>query len=225
MTFASLIEDDYPVFALDDTAGEAARRLVEGRHGSAPVLDGDRYVGMATLSGLLGGKRGWPSAKTLLSSVLLDPVPVFGPEAQLIEGLKAFVAIGSEVVPLADEDGTFAGIVTMRAVMAALAGLFHAEDGSSSIEIEVPPPGARLSEMIAALEKNDASIVSFSSKPSGTTGEGQLLMFRVMTHDFFRLVRNLEKYGYLVSYHSPFPDAGYDEMREKALEFIRYMDM
>ncbi len=220
-----MIEEDFPVFTLDDSAGEAARRLVEGHHGSAPVLDGDRYVGMATLSGLLAGKRGWPSAKTLLGSIVLEQVPVFGPDAQLIEGVKAFDAIGSEVVPLAEEDGTFAGVVTRRAVLAALAGLFHSEDGSASLEIEVPPPGARLSEVIAAIEKNDASIVSFSSKPSGTTGDGQLLLFRVLTHDFFRLVRNLEKYGYLVSYHTPFPDAGYDEMREKALEFIRYMDM
>jgi CBS domain-containing protein len=225
MTFSSLIEEDYPVFALDDAAGEAARRLVERRVGLAPVIDGDRYAGMATLSGLLAGNRGWPSAKTAVRSSVLERVPVFGPDTELIEGLKAFVAIGSEAVPLADDDGTFAGIVTRRAVMEALAALFHAEDGSSSLEIEVPPPGARLSEMIAVIEKNDASIVSFSSKPSGKTGDGQLLLFRVMTHDFFRLVRNLEKYGYLVSYHSPFPDAGYDEMREKALEFIRYMDM
>jgi acetoin utilization protein AcuB len=35
----------------------------------------------------------------------------------------------------------------------------------------------------------------------------------------------MENYGYLIRYHSSFSAADSDELREKALEFIRYMDM
>jgi acetoin utilization protein AcuB len=225
LTFSSLIDAGYPVFGIDDSAVEAARRLADGGLASAPVVDGGRYVGMATLAGLLGGKKVWPSSKTTLRSLTLDAVPAFGQDADLFDSLRAIVAVGGGLIPVVDEDGLFEGVVTERAIIAAFAAFFHPEQGIASVEIEVPPPGARLSEMIAAIEKNDATIVSFSSKPSGTNGEGQILFFRVMTHDFFRLVRNLEKYGYLLGYHSPFSDTDYDEMREKALEFIRYIDM
>ena len=52
-----------------------------------------------------------------------------------------------------------------------------------------------------------------------------LLPFRVQTHDQFRLVKNVEQYGYAIRYASPLSASEYDELREKALEFIRYMDM
>jgi len=225
VTFASLVERGYPVFALDDLAGEAARKLADGGFSAAPVLDGDRYSGMVTLAALLEGRKGWPSPKALVRSARVEPVPGFSMEAQLLDNISAVAAVESEIIALLDDQLRYAGVVRKRAIFQVLALRFHTGEEGATLEIEVPPPGVRLSEMIAALEKNDASVRSYSSMPSGATGEGQILSFRVVTHDFFRLVRNMEKYGYLISYHSPFPDVGYDEMREKALEFIRYMDM
>jgi CBS domain-containing protein len=225
MTFASLIDAAYPAFGLNDPAGQVAHRLADSGLASAPVIDGRRYVGMVTLSGLLSGRRGWPPAKMTLRETALDAVPAFGEEARLFESLGAVIAVGVELIPVVDHDGGYAGVVSRSVILDHMAAYFHPEGGCSSIEIEVPPPGARFSEIIAAIEKNDASIVSFSVGPSGKASESQIVFFRVLTHDFFRLVRNLERYGYLVSYHSPFPDSGFDEMREKALEFIRYMDM
>ena len=224
-TLASLVDPAYPVFRIDDHAGEAARRLVADTLPAAPVLDGGRYAGMVTLSGLLAGKGGWPAAKATLRSVSLEAVPAFGEDAELFDSLNAVMAVSGTLIPVVDEDGLYVGVVTEAMVIKAFSSFFHAEAGVACFEILVPPPGVRLSEMIAAIEKNDATILSFSVKPVRTAEGGQSLFFRVMTHDFFRLVRNLENYGYLIGYHSPFPDTGYEEMREKALEFIRYMDM
>jgi len=55
--------------------------------------------------------------------------------------------------------------------------------------------------------------------------ESMVITFRVQTHDLFRLVKNMEKYGYLIRYASPFFKERDDELREKALEFIHFMDM
>lgn len=225
LTFTSLAEPGYPAFGLDDPAGEVARALAERGLTAAPVLDGASYVGMVTLSGLLSGRKGWPPAKMTLRSVGIETVPGVAIDAELIENLKALMATGSDVIALLDDEMQYAGAVRLRSVFEALATAFHGEEGVASLEIQVPPPGVRLSEMIAAIEKNDASVLSFSMHQSAKASTAQILFFRVVTRDFFRLVRNLEKYGYLVSYHSPFPDNGYDEMREKALEFIRYIDM
>lgn len=226
MTFASLIEKNHPVVSLDEPAAQVARRLVEGGMAFAPVIDADqRYVGMVSLAGLMTGRKGWPSAKSALDPAELDVVPVFAPDEQLFEKLRALAEIKSDIVPIVDDQGRYAGVVSQRGILGFLAARFHSGDGSSTLEIEVPPIGAKLSELIDTIEKNDASIISFTAWPSGVDGEGQILFFRVVTHDFFRLIRNMEKYGYLIRYHSPFPDSGYDELREKALEFLRYMDM
>ena len=221
-TFASLINAGYPVFGIDDLAADALKKLLERGLSSAPVVEDGRYVTMAMLPALVAGKKG----KVSLGAMHLDSVPAFGQDEQLIEKLQLLDVVDGSVLPVVDEDGRYAGVVLKRDVLKVISDLYHSGEGSSSIEIEVPPPGAKLSEVIATIEKNDASIVSLGSRPAvGASGEGQMLYFRVVTHDFYRLVRNLENYGYIIRYHSPFPNGGYDELREKALEFIRYMDM
>ncbi len=223
--FASLVDQGYPVLGLDDAAADAARLLIDRGISMAPVLDGERYLGMATLSGLMAGKRSLPSAKSSIRTLSLASVPAFAEDALLIDGLHAMVSGGNDVVPVTGGDGKYLGVVTRRQAVGILAGLAHVDDASLSLVIEAPSPGIRLSAVIAAIEKNDAVIVSFSTMPAEGENSGQFLLFRVLAHDFFRLVRNLENYGYLVSFHSPFPDFSDDEMREKALEFIRYIDM
>ena len=79
--------------------------------------------------------------------------------------------------------------------------------------------------VIAALEKNDTTVLSFGMYPATPDAEGIVVTFRLQTFDLFRLVKNLEKYGYSIRYTSPFFKEKDDEMREKALEFIRFMDI
>ena len=225
VTFSHLVEADYPVFTLGDSTAEVARKLADSGCACAPVLDGDHYLGMAFLSGLLKGRKGWPTVKEKLGKELLERVRAYRPDEQLFDNLLPVAAARSGIVPLADAEGRYAGVVSTRKILGFLAERIHSGEGGSTIEIEVPPTGAKLSEIIETIEKNDASILSFTSWPTGEAGQGRIIFFRLATHDFFRLVRNLENYGYLIRYHSTFPAAGYDELREKALEFIHYMDM
>ena len=225
VTFSHLVEADFPVITLGGPAAEAARRLAASGCVCAPVLDGERFAGMLFLSGLLGGRKGWPTAKEKIGAELLEAVRAYRPDEQLFDNLVSVAAAKCGVVPLVDAEGRYAGVVSSKRILGFLAERIHSGEGGSTIEIEVPPTGAKLSEIIETIEKNDASILSFTSWPTGVAGGGQIIFFRVATHDFFRLVRNLENYGYIIRYHSIFPDAGYDELREKALEFIHYMDM
>jgi CBS domain-containing protein len=225
VTFSYLAETDYPAFTLGGSTAEAARRLAASGCLCAPVLDGERYLGMVSLSRLLEGRKGWPTVREKLGAELLETVRSYRPDEQLFDNLISVAAAKCGVVPLADEDGRYEGVVSRKRILGFLAERMHSGEGGSTMEIEVPPTGAKLSEVIETIEKNDASILSFTSWPTGASGQGRIIFFRVATHDFFRLVRNMENYGYLIRYHSAFPDAGYDELREKALEFIRYMDM
>ncbi|RXK85168.1 CBS domain-containing protein [Chlorobaculum sp. 24CR] len=225
VTFSYLVEATYPVFSLGGSTADAARRLAASGCACAPVLDGERYLGMVSLARLFEGRKGWPTAREKLGVELLETVRSYRPDAQLFDNLISVAASMCGVVPLADEQGRYEGVVSSKRILGFLAERIHSGEGGSTMEIEVPPTGAKLSEIIETIEKNDASILSFTSWPTGAAGEGRIIFFRVATHDFFRLVKNMENYGYLIRYHSAFPDAGYDELREKALEFIHYMDM
>jgi CBS domain-containing protein len=225
VTFSHLIEADYPVFTIGEPAAEVARKLADSGLGCAPVLDGGSYLGMVFLSGLLRGRKGWPTAKEKLGAEKLENVRAYRQEDQLFDNLLPVAASKSGVVPIIDAEGSYVGVVSSKRILGFLAERIHSGEGGSTMEIEVPPTGARLSEIIEIIEKNDASILSFTSWPSGGANEGRIIFFRIASHDFFRLVRNMENYGYIIRYHSAYPNAGYDELREKALEFIHYMDM
>ena len=129
------------------------------------------------------------------------------------------------LIPVSKEDGMYAGVMQKVILLEYIAAIFHLGEEGITLELDVPSFDLRLSEVIAALEKNDATILSFGMYPAVPAGEGMVLTFRLQTHDLFRLVKNLEKYGYLIRYTSPFFKEKDEEMREKALEFIRFMDL
>lgn len=225
VTFSYLLDPGYPVFTLGEQLSAVAHKLADEGLGCAPVFDGERYVGLVFLANILQGRKGWPAAREKLDMAMIEPVRAHLAEEQLFENLHSISTSRSGIVPVVDADGRYAGVVMKQKILAFLADRIHAGEGGSTMEIEVPPTGARLSEIIDMIEKNDATILSLTSWPSGIAGEGQIIFFRVASRDFFRLVRNMENYGYIIRYHSAFPDADYDDLREKAIEFIRYIDM
>lgn len=225
VTFSYLADAHWPAFTIGEPVAEVLRTLSEKELECAPVFDGGRYAGMVSLSGLLRGRKGAPGEGDALEAAMLEQARAYGPDEQLFDNLASVAAAKCGIVPVVDKDGRLDGVVSRSRILSFLADRMHSGEGSYTLEIEVPPTGAKLSEVIETIEKNDASVLTFTSWPTGTSHEGKIIFFRVATLDFFRLIRNMEKYGYPIRYHSGFPESGYDELREKALEFIRYMDM
>jgi len=225
VTFSYFADALWPVFTIGELVTDVVAMLAAKRLECAPVLDDGRYAGMVFLSGLLGKRAGAPDASAKLDAEMIEEVRAFGSDEQLFDNLSAVAEARGGIVPVVDEDGGLEGVVSRSRILKFLADRMHSGEGGYTLEIEVPPSGAKLSEIIDTIEKNDASVLSFTSWPTGAVHEGKIFFFRLATHDFFRLIRNMENYGYLIRYHSAFPDSGTDELREKALEFIRYMDL
>jgi acetoin utilization protein AcuB len=225
-TIASLIDTGYPVFTLEHRVGDVIRKFAETGLQTAPVLDGRMYAGMVRRADLSEpGTTAQEDGEATLSSIRLAGIPARKRDEHLLDSFLKIADTPDGVVPVTDENGVYLGVVFKSSLLRHLAGIFHFGEGVATIEIEVPAFGVKLSEVIAVIEKNDASVVSFGSQNAAIEGEGMILLFRIVTHDLFRLVKNLEKYGYALRYSSSYSDTGYDELREKALEFIRYIDM
>jgi acetoin utilization protein AcuB len=219
-TVGALIDTGYPVLTLNNRVDDSIIRLQTAGLTSAPVLDGEQYVTMVSLEDLSGSEK-----KALLSAIRLRNVPALFRNSHLLNSFMIILESADDVIPVKEDDGAYAGMLHKNSALKHVAGLFHLEEGIATIEIEVPVKGIRVSEVIGSVEKNDASVLSFGSQPATAEGDGMIITFRVLTYDLFRLIKNLEKYGYIIRYSSSYSDTAIDELREKALEFIRYMDM
>lgn len=217
---------EYPVFAPEDRAETVLHVLEKKGRFCAPVVKEGRPAGLVTLSLLLGGKENGDSRSRPLSSFSLEKLPVASLTEHLLDVYSKAIAFRGEIVAVIDHEGLFVAVIEKNRLAREIAALYHLGTGESvTLELEVPPSGVRMSEVLAVFEKNDAAVQSFGVMPPSIEGEGLLLCLRVQTADLFRLASNLEKYGYSVRYHSPASGSGDDELREKALEFIRYLDM
>ena len=129
------------------------------------------------------------------------------------------------LLPVTDQDGGYKGVVTKSELLKEIAGIFHFSETGSTLEIEAPALGVKVSEIIGVIEKNDATVLSFGIVEPEPGAQTMVMTFRIQSQDIYRLVTNLEKYGYFIRYAKPSVDGGADELREKALEFMRYIDM
>ena len=219
---------EYPVFTLEDRVGNVFDLLVAQGRSCAPVLDGGKPAGLVTLAGLLAHSDGRidDARQQLLSSIPHAPLTTAGLHEHLLDVYSKAASARGEILAVVDAEGYFSAVIEKNLLAREVAALFHLGSGEcATIEIEVPSSGIRLSEILDVFEKNDSRIPAFGTVPSRIESESTIICFRVQTHDLYRLVANLGKYGYNVRYASPTAGSAEDELREKALEFIRFMDM
>ena len=214
-----------PVFADEALALEVLAIMQKGGHECAPVLHEGKITAMVTIPDLLTLEQIHKTEAMRLCDLKLEKAESIGLHEHLFDIFSRIRIFSTHLIPVSKEDGSYAGVLEKEILFKHIAALFHLCEGGITLELEVPSFDLKLSEVIAALEKNDATVLSFGIYPAAPEGEGMVIAFRLQTHDLFRLVKNLEKYGYLIRYTSPLFNEKDDEMREKALEFIRFMDM
>lgn len=220
------LDRTYPFFTDTAFATEVLDIMQEKGIDSAPVLHDGKAVAVVTLADVLPARRHPEKKEGLrLSEMRISEVKSIGHHEHLFDLFEQLPLFAHSIIPVSDDDGRYAGIIEQRKILRQIAEVFHLGKEATTLELELPSHSLKLSEVIATLEKNDATLLSFGSSFADSDKERIIVTFRVQTHDQFRLVKNMEKYGYTVRYASPLSQSEYDELREKALEFIRYMDM
>jgi len=219
------LDRTYPFFTDTAFAAEVLDIMQEKGIESAPVLHDGKAVAVVTLADLLPARRHPETAGLRLSEMRISEIKSIGRHEHLFDLFEQLPSFVHSIIPVSDDDGKYTGIVEQVKILRQIAEVFHLGKEATTLELDLPSHSLKVSEVIATLEKNDATLLSFGSYFAGSDKERIIVIFRVQTHDQFRLVKNMEKYGYTVRYASPLSQSEYDELREKALEFIRYMDM
>ena len=222
------IEADYPVFQASEKVSDALAQLEELRLQEVPVLHDGKLLGLLRPDDVSEVADGEGDREPGLR---LDQVE-FDESERLCQNehiLDVFERLNdnsaNRLLPVTDQDGTYEGVVFKSDLLREIALLFHFSETGSTLEIEAPALSVKVSEIIGVIEKNDAMVLSFGVIEPEPGAQTMVMTFRVQSPDVYRLVANLEKYGYLIRYARPSADGGVDELREKALEFMRYIDM
>lgn len=215
------IDIDYPAFEDDAFAAEVLSLMHEGHLESLPVLHEGKIRAIVTLQDLLSAKDEQNIDSLPIRELNLAKAESIGLHEHLFDAFSRIRSFPGTVIPVSGKDGRYLGCIEKIVLYEKIAEVFHLGEEGMTLELDVPSVGLKLSEIIAILEKNDATVLSVGTYHV----PGMIVTFRVLTHDFYRLVKNLEKYGYSIRYSSKFIQEKDEDLREKALEFIRMMDM
>jgi len=220
------LERQYPAFEDSAPAAEVLAALRKKGLSAVPVLHGGKFAAMASFADFdrFVEKKG-PIEGVSMKKLGLKATAAASTGEDLFVFFSRIAAIAGPVVPVAGEGGEYEGVIRKDRLLERVAEIFHLGVDGMTLEIEVPMFGVKISEVVAAVEKNDATVLSFGSYVPTPEGEGRVIIMRLLAHDPLRLVKNIEKYGYVIRYAAPLSAVTDEDLKEKALEFIRFMDL
>jgi len=219
------LDTTVPVFADDALVAEVLAFMQKGGIECAPVLHEGKIAAMVTIMDLLPSEQSKKARGVRLAQLKLEKAESIGLDEHLFDIFSRICVFSQPLIPVSGREGGYIGVLEKATLFERIAAIFHLGEEAVTLELDVPSFELKLSEVIAAFEKNDATVLSFGMYSAAPEGDGVVITFRLQTHDLFRLVKNLEKYGYSIRYTSPFFREKEDEMREKAREFIRFMEI
>ncbi|ABB23880.1 CBS domain-containing protein [Pelodictyon luteolum] len=223
---AHCLERHYPAF--EDTTQADVVLGVLRREGleAVPVLRDRKFVALVSYADFyrILEKKGTLEGLTM-RKLGLKKAPAVASGDDLFVFFSRLGSISGPVIPVVDEGGVFEGVIRKDRLLGRVAEIFHLGAEGMTLELEVPAFGMKISEVVDAIEKNDATVQSFGSYIPSPEGEGMVIILRLIAQDPFRLVKNLEKYGYVIRYAAPLSAVTDEDLKEKALEFIRFMDL
>ncbi|MDT9547163.1 MAG: CBS domain-containing protein [Chlorobium sp.] len=219
----SSLDVSYPAFEDSKTIQELLAFMSREGLFCVPVCHKGRFSGIVHLDELEKAAEG---AAEKLRDLNFPVTPSATADEHVLALFSRMGFFPETIIPVVDaETGDYLGIVHKERLFMRMVEVFHLAGDSMTLELEVPAFGLNVSEVIAVLEKNDATVLSFGSYHPSPEGESRVLCMRLQVHDAYHLVKTLEQYGYLIRYAAPLSGGDDEDLREKALEFIRVMDL
>lgn len=225
MTVQQLINHDIEPLAPTDTAGRAVYRFADIDESHLPVVsDEGKLVALVSEEEMLN---------VTTPGVALGALPGLGvlsvrPDAHVFEAATLLAAHGLSVLPIADGDGHYLGVVSRRAVFELFASILSTSQTGTILVLEVPPRDYSLSRLAHLIEQNGGRVLSSTTQPPRDDGADPTLPLRVTLKlnvtDTARIRHMLEHEGYRVAvvYNEEETE---DELSLRVQEFMRYLEV
>jgi CBS domain-containing protein len=218
MTVQSLLS---PALALStaDTVKDALLRMEEERMISVPVVDAEgKLVAIVSEVAMLEQ----PDERALLGSLGLYGAPLSAePETHVFDAAHLMREHDLGMLPVAEADGTYAGLVVRRDVFGQLAHMLATEEDGAIVVAEVGQHDVSLAQMAHLVEGSGVRILSIATEDDPATGRVRITL-KLNVTDTSRVRHLLAHHG--IGVVGVFDEAEPD-LEARAAEFLRYLNV
>lgn len=129
-----IMTDDVYALRSGTSIDEAARALLTRRIGGAPVLDGNRIVGIVSTTDLVRPGLSRAEGDAVVDSVMTRAIYAVLPGDPVMTAVRLMVQEGIHRVVVVTRDGTLAGMITAMDVLRALAEGQNVQEGDYAFD-------------------------------------------------------------------------------------------
>ena len=190
-----LITDEIPPLKHTDSGNTALHWMDEFKVSHLPVLKNDNFVGLVSESDLLDKQDLDQTLDKLFDHL---PRPYVKENAHIYEVLYKIAEHKISVIPILNEDETYAGCTSIHQLMTMIANTGSIKETGGVLVLEVNQNNYSLAQIAQIVETNNAKILSsyIMSTPESTNLEVTLKINQV---DLTRIIRTFERYDYKIS--------------------------
>ena len=190
-----LITDEIPPLKHTDSGNTALHWMDEFKVSHLPVLKNDNFVGLVSESDLLDKQDLDQTLDKLFDHL---PRPYVKENAHIYEVLYKIAEHKISVIPILNEDETYAGCTSIHQLMTMIANTGSIKETGGVLVLEVNLNNYSLAQIAQIVETNNAKILSsyIMSTPESTNLEVTLKINQV---DLTRIIRTFERYDYKIS--------------------------
>jgi len=197
MIAKDLINDSYPPLKLSDSGLKAINWMEEFRMEHLPIVDGLKYVGLASEEDILRvSSLDQPLGNSSLSLIR----PFVAEDQPVFEVVKVMSQEKLTLVPVLDSVETYLGVITLSDILKhySESGIF--EDTNGVIVLEVGTNDYVLSEIARIVENEDGKIISAYITPDADHEHFDVTL-KINQFELSRILASLTRHGYNVKEH------------------------
>jgi len=157
-------------------------------------------------------------------SDLLGPKPItVAPTAHIFEATGLMIEHDLSTVPVTDENGIYLGLIQRQDLFKWYARTLGTQLPGAILSLEIDQRDYALSQLIHAIEQNDARVHSVATEPVDKEAGITRVTIKLNTVDAVRVRHILEHNGYHVT--AAYGTSDSDDLSERIQEFMHYLEV
>jgi acetoin utilization protein AcuB len=220
MLTIDLINTNIPRLQLQDSIVKALQLVNDYRVTHLPVVSDDKFLGLLSEEDMLDAEDGKLTIEILQEHFIQASVK---DNVHFLNAVNASIQFDTSVVPVINEDGEMAGVISTTDLLKTLGNFAGANEIGGIIVLEMERSQFAISEISRIVESNDCTILHLNSNTDAVTG-----MLTVTLHinkrEIAAVVATFERYEYDVLYY--FGNENFEnEMHSNYRHLMNYLDI
>ncbi len=221
MIASELINHMIPPLKLTDDGDKAITWMEEFRLNQLPVVDGGRFIGLISEDIIFETNE---ASKPIVAYDLIGKDCFVDQNAHFYNIIKLASDNGVQVVGVIDDEGHYAGVITVQDIITSLAQTAAVQVPGGIIVISLSKIDYSLSEISRLIEENNAKILSSSVRDDVLDTSKIKLTLKVSHTELGKIIATLERFEYKViaRYQESKVE---DEEKEKIDMLFKFLDI